>query len=203
MLLDIIHFKDKYNLDIRGVVHVGGHFGEEDSVYQRMNILNKIYLEPCKENFKVMQERIKDSILINKAAGDENTTLDMFVETVNEGQSNSLLEPDVHLNQYPHIQFPQRETVEVIKLDDLDVFDDKYNFINMDVQGYELKVLQGAKEKLNHIDCIISEINRGELYKGCAKVWELEEFLKPYGFEMVESHWFQDGLWGDGFFVKK
>jgi hypothetical protein len=72
----------------------------------------------------------------------------------------------------------------------------------IDVQGYEMEVFKGAKKTLENVDYIMSEINRAEVYKDCAKLEELITFLKPYGFELVEESW--DGItWGDGLFIKK
>ena len=88
------------------------------------------------------------------------------------------------------------------RLDDLGIDFDKYNFISIDVQGYELEVFKGAQNSLRHIDYIVSEINKAELYENCAKVDELVEFLVPYGFELVEENWI-GGTWGDGLFIKR
>jgi len=106
------------------------------------------------------------------------------------------------LLQYPHIVFNEREEVQMKRLDDIGIDVSQYNLINIDVQGYELEVLKGSEKFLNNIDYIISEINRDEVYINCAKYNELINFLKPYGFELVEQSW--DGItWGDGFFIKK
>ena len=87
------------------------------------------------------------------------------------------------------------------KLDNIGLSND-YNFINIDVQGYELEVFKGAVNTLKNIDYIISEINRDEVYANCAKVDDLKNFLSQYGFELVEETW--DGqTWGDGLFIKK
>jgi hypothetical protein len=74
--------------------------------------------------------------------------------------------------------------------------------INIDVQGYELEVFKGAEKTLEHIDYIISEINRDDVYKNCAKINELQFFLSRFGFKLVEENWL-GGIWGDGFFIKQ
>jgi hypothetical protein len=73
--------------------------------------------------------------------------------------------------------------------------------INIDVQGYELEVFKGGKDFLNEVDYIITEVNRDEVYKGCAKIDELDSFLAPYGFNRVETTW-DGGTWGDAFYIK-
>ena len=42
----------------------------------------------------------------------------MYVEKNNEGMSNSILKPFLHLNQYPHITFDSEIDVKMKKLDD-------------------------------------------------------------------------------------
>jgi hypothetical protein len=76
-----------------------------------------------------------------------------------------------------------------------------FNFLNIDVQGFELEVLRGAAETLNYVDYILTEVNREELYEDCVLVEELDEFLDAYGFVREETSW-GGGSWGDAFYVK-
>jgi len=202
MLLDLKHLKNKYDLNIKGVIHVGGHYGEENELYQSLEIKNKIFFEPASRNFKILKEKVTDALLVNKALGNENKKITLNVETFNGGQSNSILEPKLHLQHYPQIQFLEKEEIEMIRLDDFLENKQDYNFLNMDVQGYELEVLFGSKKTLSNIDYIISEINRDEVYKDCAKIWEITTFLNQFGFSLVEETWYENGPWGDGFFIK-
>ena len=111
------------------------------------------------------------------------------------------LTPGTHLHQYPHIKFNSTESVPITKLDLISFERDKMNFINIDVQGYELEVFKGATETLKTIDYIMTEVNRDEVYVGCAKVNELDLFLHDYGFKRLETTW--DGVtWGDAFYAK-
>jgi hypothetical protein len=115
--------------------------------------------------------------------------------------SSSILEPKLHTEQYPHIVFDNKEIVDMRRLDEIEFNFNGYNFINIDVQGYELEVFKGSENTLKNIDYIISEINRDELYKNCSKVNDLIEFLEPYGFQLVEQNW-EGNTWGDGLFIK-
>ena len=130
----------------------------------------------------------------------------MNTETANEGQSNSILKPKQHLVDFPSIKFEGTEQVDMSRLDDITFDRSKYNFLNMDLQGYELLALQGAPETLEHIDYCYLEINKAEMYSECAMVDELDEFLAKFGFERVETFWCNRGTsgnWGDGFWIKK
>lgn len=203
MLLDLIKINKKYGLDIKGVLHIGAHYGQENGVYDELQIENRIFFEPLSDNFKKLSENVDSKFtLINKALGDFNGTIEMYVEKENSGQSSSVLKPSLHLIQYPHITFPDKETVEIARLDNIEFDRESFNFINIDVQGYELEVFKGASETLKSVDYIMTELNIEELYEGCARFREVELFLSGYGFKIVETNW-AGFTWGDGFFIKQ
>jgi len=202
MLLDLKNLVNKYNLKIKGVLHIGAHWGEEDFIYDELSIDNRIYFEPLLKNFSILQSKVsKKSKCIRTALGDKVGEVLMNVEEANNGQSSSILDPDIHLYQYPHIKFNSKELVPITKLDMISFDRSIMNFINIDVQGYELEVFKGAKYTLKNIDYIVTEVNRAEVYKNCVKVDNLDLFLSDYGFKRLETTW--DGItWGDAFYAK-
>jgi FkbM family methyltransferase len=202
MLLDLEKLKEKYNLDIKGVLHIGAHFGQEYSTYEKMGIKNTMFFEPLPHTFQKLKENIGDkTILVNSALGNIIGEIEMNVETANQGQSSSILEPMVHLKQYPHITFNNKVTVPITKLDAFLEEKDKFNMINIDVQGYELEVFKGGESFLHHIDYIMTEVNRDEVYKNCPRIEEIDSYLNFYGFKRVETTW-DGGTWGDAFYIK-
>lgn len=202
MLLSLENLIDKYNCKINGVIHIGGHHGEEHDIYKKCKINNIIYFEPIKSSFEILKNKVKDeAIIINKALGNDTKKIQMNVEKNNQGQSSSILNPKIHLQQYPWIHFTDKEEVEMIRLDDFEFKKHNFNFINIDVQGYELEVFKGARNILNNIDYIVSEVNRAEVYEGCPHIKDLCDFLKYFNFELQEVVWAGE-TWGDGFFKK-
>jgi FkbM family methyltransferase len=201
MLLDFDYLYKKYNIKAKGILHIGAHFGQENTLYQKHGIKNKIFFEPLPHTFKKLQENVKDGILVNKALGNETGIKMMNLELDNQSQSSSFLTPKLHLTQYPWIKFNNKVNVSMIKLDDYEFNREDYNFINIDVQGYELEVFKGGKDTLNQIDYIIAEVNRDEVYENCARVEELDAYLGEYGFKRVETNW-EGKTWGDAFYIK-
>ena len=68
MILDLINLVEKFNLNIKGVIHIGAHYGQENKIYNQLNIKNRIFFEPLKNNFDKLKENIgNDFLLINKA----------------------------------------------------------------------------------------------------------------------------------------
>lgn len=202
MLLNFEELIEKYNLNIHGVIHIGAHYGQEHKIYKNTNIKNIVYFEPLLKSFEILKQNVKDdALLFNLALGCEKKEVEMFVEQNNMGQSSSILEPHLHLQQYPGILFDGKEIVKMEKLDNINIVFENYNLINIDVQGYELDVFCGAKKVLEKIDYIISEVNKAELYKNCTKVEELDDFLKTFGFDRVETFW-AGNTWGDALYIK-
>ena len=202
MLLNLEQLHKKYNLKINGVIHIGAHHGQEHFTYKNLGINNLIYFEPIEKNFNVLKNSVDSNcVLYRLALGNDNKKVKMYVESQNRGMSSSILEPNIHVTQYPHILFNEEEEVDMMKLDDVNFDKTKYNMINIDVQGYELEVFKGGSNTLENIDIIISEINKEHLYKNGALVNELIDFLSVYGFRLVEETW-AGGNWGDGLFLK-
>ena len=203
----LISFKDlvkKYDLKIKGIIHVGGHHGEELEDYIDEGIQNIILFEPLSDCFDVIGYKCQDlnaNIEGHQVAlGSERGIAKMYVSD-NEKQSSSILKPKVHLTHHPHVKFPETEDVEVHLLDDYLPNIKDYNFINMDVQGFELEVLKGGKETLEQVNYVYCEVNRDEVYENNAYVEEIDEFLAGYGMERVETDWAGD-IWGDALYIK-
>ena len=77
----------------------------------------------------------------------------------------------------------------------------KYNFLNIDVQGYELEVLKGATKTLENIDAMILEVNRDEVYENCPLIEDIDNFVGDIGFSRVAEMW-QSVSWGDALYAR-
>jgi FkbM family methyltransferase len=204
MLLDLLTLKNKYNIKTDGIIHVGGHFGKEIDQYKSIFPSVKIEIfEPHPETFKVLKKKsleFNDVNCHNIGIGSCENKLKLYCETSNEGQSNSLLKPKIHTLQYPNIVFTKTTEVDIKPLDSY-CFGEEFNFLNMDVQGFELEVLKGAIKTLKHINYILTEVNNKELYENCCLVSDLDNFLINFGFKRTDTNW-EGVTWGDAFYIK-
>lgn len=205
MLLSYSSLIRQYNLNVTGVIHVGGHIGQEMKTYKKNNVSNLIVFEPQKTPFQKLSSEVEsvgldNAILINKALGNSCKTVEMTCN--DDGLCSSILNPKVVLVQYPNIIFDRKETVEMVTMDSVIPSDHKYSFLNMDTQGYELEVLKGAEKTLENIDCVYTEVNNTEVYEGNALIEEIDEFLKDYDMVRVETDW-MGGTWGDAFYIRQ
>jgi FkbM family methyltransferase len=202
MILNLIELNNKYSMKIDGIIHIGAHFGEEHQTYKELNIDKIVYFEPVKKTFNVLSEKITDAKLYNYALGNENKMIEMHIEEADVYGCSSILKPS---SNYDSVSFSQNELVEMKRLDDFKFKD--YNFLNIDVQGYEYEVLKGSIDTLKHVDYILCEVNRETTekkldYIGAVTIDEIINFLKPYGFTLAEVNW-AGVSWGDGFFIKQ
>jgi len=203
MLLNYSSLVDEFNVNVTGVIHVGGHIGEELETYRSRNLKNLIIFEPQKHCFDQIVETSKklgmsEIKIVNKALGNLSGQMEIISDPT--GLCGSLLEPKIVLT-YPDIVFSERFMVDVSKMDDEIDEDHSYNFLNMDVQGYELEVLKGGKRTLEKIQYVYTEVNRDEVYENCAMIEEIDEFLSQFNFKRVKESW--KGEWGDAFYVKE
>jgi len=191
---------EKYKIPVSGVIHVGAHFGEEYLSYISAGIYNIHFFEASNRTFSRLKFQVGCSPCYNFALGAVESKSTMYVETSNQGQSNSLLKPLLHSKQYPQITFDETEEVTVRPLDSFNI--KGCNFLNIDVQGFELEVLKGSEQSLPDINYIYSEVNRAETYENCAQIGEMDGFLSRHGFKRVETIW-AGGIWGDALWVKQ
>jgi FkbM family methyltransferase len=202
LTFDEVYLKHKMN--VKGVIHVGAHHGEEVPIYINNGIIDIVLFEPLEENFVIIENHVSNynaNIIGHQVAlGNENKVIDMNFSS-NQLESSSILKPKKHLELYPDITFDRIEQVEMKRLDDYNFT--KYNLLNIDVQGYELQVLWGGKKTLQYIDYVYCEVNRGEIYENNAYIEDIDDYLSKFSFKRVETNWWLDHDWGDALYLKE
>lgn len=205
MILSYAFLIKKYNAKVKGVIHVGGHIGQEMDIYKKNNVKNLIVFEPQKNPFQKLTKIVNsvnfdNVILVNKALGNSCQMIEMICNE--DGLCSSILNPKHVLVQYPDIIFNKKEIVEMVTMDSMIDKNHDYNFLNMDTQGYELEVLKGSKKTLEKIDYVYTEVNNTEVYENNAMIEEIDEFLQDYNMIRVETDW-MGVTWGDAFYIKQ
>lgn len=205
MLIPLETLIAKYKVNFNGVLHVGAHVGEEAPAYARAGAGPVTWIEANPELIPRLSDVVAQyghrvvQALVSDVAGVERE----FIVT-NNGQSSSMLELARHKQVSPEVHEVGRQKHTTTTIDDLDQKEHllPFNFINLDIQGAELLALQGARGALRFVDYIYAEINIWEIYAGCARVWELDEFLAP-AFVRVETAMAGNVGWGDGFWIRR
>jgi FkbM family methyltransferase len=200
MIYPINKITADFEIPVKGVIHIGAHYGQEYQEYDEAGIKDMIFFEPLQANYDKLIQLLPSHVKTFKIAlGNEIGEREMFVEKSNLSMSSSLLAPVKHLIQYPWITFDYREVVSIDKLDNIEFDRSLYNVLNIDVQGFELDVLKGAVETLKTIDVIYIELNAVEMYKGCALVGEIDSFLSEFE-RMIDN--VGTNNWGEGLYIR-
>jgi FkbM family methyltransferase len=194
-------FLQTKNIIINGVLHIGAHECEELAAYIQEGVSEIDWIEANPELVERMKKR---GVLVHNAAiSDEEAELPFYV--TNNGQSSSLLPFGTHEQSYPWCKVVDTIKVKTQRLDSVvkvaDIQIERRNFWNLDIQGAELKALRSAGHLINFADAIYCEVNTQEVYKGCALLSELDEFLEEKGLkrEMISM---TDQGWGDALYVR-
>ena len=175
---------NKFSDDIKTIVHVGAHFGQEVEFY-KTHKPNEIHLfEPNPSVFKKLEkniEKFQNVSIYNFALGSNQDFVNFYVSNENDGESSSILEPSGHLIAKPEISFHlSSEKVQVQRFDYFGI--SNIDFVNIDTQGYELEVIKGFGEELKNIKFLHCEINRNYVYKNNTLVNDLDSYLDKNNF---------------------
>lgn len=204
MLISLDELVLKYNIKFNGILHVGAHECEELILYEKYISRNKILWIEAMEH-KVMQCKSNfQNLLIEQAVVSDKEESVLF-NISNNGQSSSILEFGLHSHFHPHVHYVHQFKTTTKMLKDIlcNYNNIPFNFLNLDIQGVELKALKGMESYLDSIDYIYTEVNSDYVYKDCALVTEIDDYLKQFNFVRVETQWCENFRWGDAFYVKK
>lgn len=194
------------NIHCKGVLHVGAHECEELGFYQRLGIAkeNCVWLDAVQS--KVNQATARGIPNVFKAVVTDKDDDTVTFRLTNNVQSSSVLEFGTHAKHHPHVHFVSETQETTVTLDTFfqrqQLDPSQYDFWNFDIQGAEMLALKGAPKALRHAKALYLEVNTEEVYKGCAKMDELDAFLGSLGFKRVITDITQFG-WGDALYVRR
>ncbi|MGP1346505.1 MAG: FkbM family methyltransferase [Phycisphaerales bacterium] len=209
----LIKLTRRYNLKPRGVVHVGGHIGEETQTYAALGIKRQFWVEPQPTIYEMLVKNAPPSDLVrhaNVACGARRDRLTLNVIPQRAGESfglSSLLKPTDALRDDENTDVAETIEVPIVPLDDLlreqGLDPSGYNLLVIDTQGYELEVMKGATGLIgDHIDYVFTEVSRTPLYEGSCLEHEIDAFLEGLGLQRVYSRLSQRGH-GDALYIRE
>jgi FkbM family methyltransferase len=202
----IMKMLDSMNIKIKGCLHVGAHNCEEIQIYKQMGLSNNDIVWIDAMHTKVLEAKNRGIPNVYQAVVSDQDNQDVKFNISNNGQSSSILEFQTHAYQHPEVRFVSSSIEKTTTIDtffssnNLDA--SKYNFWNFDIQGAELLALKGASNSIQYADAIYLEVNEDYLYKDCALIGEIDEFLKLKGFSRVHTVMTQ-WKWGDALYIKQ
>jgi FkbM family methyltransferase len=192
----------KYNIKPKGVLHIGANVGEEAPVYDQLGIKKQVWIEGNPEVFLKLKQNINhnpQAVALNYVIGDENKPVTFHIAN-NGSQSSSVLELGVHSTQHPDVHYVRDIETTMHRIDSLGLDLTNVDFLNIDLQGFEMQALRGMGDLLKQFRWAYLEINRDDTYKGCSQVDSMDLFMIGNHFRRVETKWV--GCWGDSLYIK-
>ena len=200
MLLNTSEIVNALNgIEINGVLHIGAHDCQELPFY-----VNELHVRP--DNI-VWIDALKSKCVngVYHATISDKDDQEVSFNISNNEQSSSILDFKTHLIQHPGVVFVDyiiQKTITIDTFMDRNGLDPSvYSFWNFDIQGAELLALKGADESIKYAKAIYLEVNAAELYKDCALIHEIDDFLKARGFKRVLTSMTGYG-WGDALYLR-
>ena len=144
-------------------------------------------IEACEQSLRLYGED-KNLTVNNIGMGEAAGIQDFFVLDKSR-VSNSFLPHNK--DTWENIQFETGEVSKrLVPVTTLDAYCAEKSIsgiylIKIDVQGYELKVLKGAKNSLSHVDHVFVESAIRPLYHGAPRFTEVVDFLFERGFHLM------------------
>ena len=190
----------------KGILHIGAHMCEERALYNTINIGDNdtLWIEAIGEIVGYVK-KINENINIVQAVITDNDDEELSFMITNNKESSSIFNFGTHAIEHPQVFEIERRRLKSITLNTLfernNIPRDRYDFINIDIQGAELKALKGAARILPHIKAIYAEVNEKMLYEGTWLLPELDEYLATFNFKRVITNMTRHG-WGDALYIK-
>jgi len=204
MLISLDHLVNKYNIKFTGILHVGMHEAEEIGVYEKYIGRDKIlWIEAMSDKVEYCISKFPSILIENSIISDIEEDVTFHVS--NNGQSSSILELGLHKNFHPEVHYINSFKSRSKRLENIISkyrSDIPFNFLNLDIQGVELRALKSLGKHLENIDYIYTEVNSDFVYEKCDLIGDIDQYLSTFGFKRVETSWFGDCKWGDAFYVK-
>ncbi len=175
--------------NIKSILDVGANEGQFAlDIYKTLRDAKIYSFEPLSMTYSILKKNIspnRNMKAFNFALGDFNGQSNIYRNDYSP--SSSMLElGQKHLESYPDNNKVTSEEISVRKLDDF-LADSNISLegnvlLKLDVQGFEDKVLVGAKETLKGVKIIFVEVSFWEMYKTQALFEEIFFLLRDLGF---------------------
>lgn len=201
---EVLGLFEKHKLTPKGGIHVGAHECPEIGCYRKLFNDKVVWIEANPETYTHKAKPVADrnnQKCYNFAAYDaDDQEVTLYIPSRDDISSLYLSE------EFPHIRTAQVKTKKMDTLfveENLDI--DNFDFLNIDVEGAELKVLEGFKDNLEKINYVFIEVSLAPRFSGSEATLEtIHNYLIERGFGLTEiSSSIQTLGWGDAFYIRQ
>lgn len=205
MLIPVKEISRIWGIQPDSILHVGAHLAEEFVEYTESKWAEEsgvIWIEAQEDLLPKIMSVISGSNgrVFHAAIWDEDN-VDLELNITNNSQSTSLLKLGTHKDDYPNIQVSNSVKIRTTRIDSLLDVNAKIEFLNLDIQGVELRALKSLGERIGEVRWIYTEVNKQSVYEDCALISEIDLFLEEKGFTRVATFWVSGRGWGDALYI--
>lgn len=220
---DIVEIKDPFRdmkvllagrkVDV--ICDIGAHHGELAFTLSALYPSAVIYsFEPYSKSFDSLKKNVESNPKIqpvNAAISSANGTTELYINV--QDSTNALSATGEMGKKYQSwkTETVAKETVQTTTLDSWGAQNKipEIHLLKLDVQGFELHALRGAVQYLqSSVRLIYTEVEFVKIYSENCLYFELEQFLREYGFELFQLYNLTSGedgrlVTGDAIFIHR
>ena len=194
------------------IFDVGARYGQISETYKKWFPQSKVFsFEPFPDSYQELEKvskKLQGVRTFSKAISDKEGEVTLYANKFSA--ANSILESD---DTHTIIDaLTENEAILEVAAIDLDTFTDregidKIDILKMDIQGGELKALQGATRLLTEkkIDLIYTEVLFMGIYKGQPFYHDIARLMREQGYELynIYNPWYAKKRlsWADALFI--
>jgi FkbM family methyltransferase len=204
MFIPVSELLRDFNVKPRFILHVGAHQAEESESYDNYFNVPVIWIEAQPELCSELRKRLNPltNTIVEACVLDTDGEIVTFNVSTNL-QSSSVLDFGTHSSYYPDVLVTEKLYMKTQTLETILAGREIPDFINLDIQGVELKALKSLGGLINLVDVIYTEVNKKEVYKGCDLIKDIDRFLSSNGFRRICTRWILGAGWGDAVYLSK
>jgi FkbM family methyltransferase len=196
---DLVNF---WGVKPKNVLHIGAHNAEELEAYTKHNWNQVTWVEAQPDKIEYLKKKLPVHHKLIEAAVWNESGISLELKVMTNTESTSLLNLGTHASEHPSVTLNYEIPIKTQVLNDLIPLNETPDLITLDIQGAELKALEGFGTRIRDVRWIYCEVNKDYLYEGCCLVSDLDTYLEKFGFKRIVTRWTYHG-WGDALFVQK
>ena len=183
------HILQHYKFDL--VFDIGANAGQYARELRALGYKGKIIsFEPQSKAYSALAKSAENDPewqAFNCAIGNKNEQSTINISE-NSGSSSLYDINDISIEAQPDTRYIGKETIQVKRLDS--VFPDFYTgnqqvFLKIDTQGYEMNVLEGGLDALQHANGLQIEMSLFPVYRNSELFNEMLAYINDKGFRLV------------------
>ncbi len=196
--------------EVKNVMDIGCHEGDYSVLLKK--VFKNCYIHAFEPNISLkskikMKNILKKNFKINYIAvsdvdGYINMIIDSEISKISTGseinyKSKTYKVKKILYSSDINKDLKNKTKIKSIKIDTyIEKNNLKFDFVKIDVEGFELKVLTGFKKNISNTKFIMVEYHKDNLYEGF-KSEDVDSFLKQNNFELISSLKFPFMHWED------